>query len=153
KKAVFEEWVAVSPTDTAAFLIHNGYSSDKQLGNRVAEALVDHDADAALQWAAQLDESVSGEIQTQVISTLAASGPMRAMDYLLDVPDQILQDSMLKAATSSWGREDPAATMAWLAIQPTDARVDDLMIESAANWVRDQPAAASEWIGAMENIP
>jgi hypothetical protein len=146
--AVLREWARDDPLAMIAYLGERGDMTPREaaISQAAFDDILDVDVDQMLVLADSLPASIRDLARRTALMRLAEENPLRALDYVAEIPAGSYRDVLLMSIARGYARNDPDAALAW-------ARGFDSHILDRVLWVvaeRD-PARAVEMALAMES--
>jgi len=153
----FLEWAEANPgmaATAAAGLPPGPEQLNAMLG--VADAWLDKDPVAALNWATTLSV-VDGAVLQETLINASKKDPALAIQYLGKLTDASLRSATILAIAQNWGNgnaanpsiQDPGAALAWLDQAATGATYDKAVQSIFANLARNDPASGASLVDEL----
>lgn len=141
-----------SPAVAASLLPHwqlgRSRSADIEL---VAGKFARAEPEAALRWAATLDEPATASIARRIVAAeMAVTNGREAVGRINALPDGEAKEMLAGFAAAAWARQEPAAAEAWALALPDGARRQRLLSSVAFEVAQTDPKRA---IALAESLP
>jgi hypothetical protein len=127
-----------------------GYQSALATG---ASLWANRDADAALDWARQLeDEKVRGEVTAAVLASMSNRDPVRAADLFKGMPTR-WRFIVIDTLATNWTKKDSDAATMWATQLPSDHERRAAVTACAATLAMQDSPKAVAWLNKLPEGP